>query len=155
MPARLLKSTWPLIGVVHLPALPSSPASSLSMAAVLERAEADAATLLGAGFDGLVVENFGDRPFFPESVEPHTGAATLIVSGTGTGQPADLERAACVRAAVPEARVFLGSGVSVANLPDSVNAAGGAIVGTSIKRDGHIEEPVDAARARELVARRD
>lgn len=51
-----------LLGVVHLPALPSA-ARHQSMAAVLERALADACAYAEGGFDGLVVENFGDAPF--------------------------------------------------------------------------------------------
>ncbi len=63
-----------LIGMVHLLPLPGSPRGR-SMGEVLDRARSDAAALLNAGFDGLVVENFGDAPFFPGQVEPVTVAA--------------------------------------------------------------------------------
>jgi len=52
-----------LIGVVHLAPLPGSPRWGGDMASVVERALADAAALDGAGFDGLILENFGDAPF--------------------------------------------------------------------------------------------
>jgi membrane complex biogenesis BtpA family protein len=51
-----------LLGVVHLPPLPSSPGHR-SMAAVLDAALADARAYAMGGFDGVVVENFGDAPF--------------------------------------------------------------------------------------------
>jgi len=60
--------------MVHLLPLPGSPRFD-GMQAVLDRATRDAETLVAAGFDGLVVENFGDAPFYPGSVEPVTVAA--------------------------------------------------------------------------------
>jgi uncharacterized protein len=52
----------PLLGVVHLPALPSA-ARHRSMAEVLASASADARAYAAGGCDGLVLENFGDAPF--------------------------------------------------------------------------------------------
>ena len=52
-----------LIGVVHLMPLPGSPRWDGSMGAVLERALSDAHGLEDAGFDGIILENFGDVPF--------------------------------------------------------------------------------------------
>jgi membrane complex biogenesis BtpA family protein len=60
--------------MVHLLPLPGSPRAA-PMEVVLERALADAGALLDSGFDGLVVENFGDAPFLPGAVEPVTVAA--------------------------------------------------------------------------------
>ena len=64
-----------LVGVVHLPPLPASPRSSLSIAAIAELVAADAATLATAGFEGIVVENFGDAPFEKGNTLPVTVAA--------------------------------------------------------------------------------
>ena len=47
---------------------------------VLDRAEADANALAKAGFDGVIVENFGDVPFFPDVVPPETIAALTLLS---------------------------------------------------------------------------
>ena len=52
-----------LIGVVHLMPLPGSPGWAGDIGAVIERALADAGALERAGFDGLILENFGDVPF--------------------------------------------------------------------------------------------
>ena len=65
----------PLIGVVHLPALPGSPGYGGDMGAVVERARRDAEAYRGGGAHGLVVENFGDAPFFGATVPAETVAA--------------------------------------------------------------------------------
>lgn len=64
-----------LIGMIHLPPLPGAPRHTLAMTAILERVERDARALVGAGFDALLVENFGDTPFHPEQVPPVTVAS--------------------------------------------------------------------------------
>lgn len=76
---------WPLptrpvcIGMVHLPPLPGSPQGILSMAAIRARAVDEARLLADAGFDGVIVENFGDAPFLAGTVEPHTIAAMAVI----------------------------------------------------------------------------
>ena len=79
MSERGIDTIWPdrppSIGMVHLLPLPGSPSWSGSMAAVLDRAIADAHTLAAAGFDGLIVENYADVPFFAETVGAETVAA--------------------------------------------------------------------------------
>jgi len=65
----------PLIGMVHLGALVGAPRFGNSMRSVVRRAVDDAVTLEHAGFDALLVENFGDAPFFAGAVPPATVAA--------------------------------------------------------------------------------
>jgi uncharacterized protein len=69
-----------LIGMVHLLPLPGSPRFSGKSDQVIERAIADALALEEAGFGGLMVENFGDDPFFPDNVPPVTiaGITTAV-----------------------------------------------------------------------------
>lgn len=69
----------PIIGMVHLQALPGAPQFDGDLAAVLERAVADATALEAGGVDGIMIENFGDTPFYPESVPPETVAAMTRV----------------------------------------------------------------------------
>lgn len=79
-----LESTFgtdaPVIGMVHLPPLPGAPEApddgAAAMEAAVDRAVSDATALDRGGVDGLVVENFGDAPFFPDGVPKHTVAAT-------------------------------------------------------------------------------
>jgi hypothetical protein len=61
-----------LIGMIHLDALPGAPRFSGSLQAVVERACRDATTLEQAGFDAVMIENFGDVPFFADNVPPVT-----------------------------------------------------------------------------------
>jgi len=65
--------------MVHLLPLPGSP-GACPLDEVLARALSDAEVLLDAGFDGLVVENFGDTPFHKDRVEPVTVAAMTRVA---------------------------------------------------------------------------
>jgi membrane complex biogenesis BtpA family protein len=51
----------------------------LSLEAIEDRAVAEARLLHAAGFDGCVVENYGDIPFFKDTVEPVTVAAMTRV----------------------------------------------------------------------------
>ena len=59
------RTGW-LIGVVHLMPLPGSSGWGGDMPVVVERAIRDAGALEAAGFDGLIIENFGDAPFSRE-----------------------------------------------------------------------------------------
>lgn len=63
------------IGVIHLRALPGSPGFEGDIATVASQAARDAETLADAGFDGIIVENFGDAPFEPGPVPSVTVAA--------------------------------------------------------------------------------
>lgn len=68
-----------LIGMVHLQPLPGSPGSTLPLTAVVEAARSDARALAEAGFDALMIENFGDAPFRPGAVDAHTVSAMTVV----------------------------------------------------------------------------
>ncbi len=77
-------------------------------------------------------------------------ADALIVSGSGTGVAADLGDVQRVRRACPKARILLGSGVTVGNAREFMRLADGAIVGTSLKRAGRLDNPVDVKRVAAL-----
>ncbi|MFT3774230.1 MAG: BtpA/SgcQ family protein [Minicystis sp.] len=64
-----------LIGVIHLRPLPESPRYDGDLAGVITSAASDARALAEAGFDGIIVENFGDAPFVPDRVSPVTVAS--------------------------------------------------------------------------------
>ncbi|RLG40167.1 MAG: hypothetical protein DRO05_07015 [Thermoproteota archaeon] len=68
----------PVIGVVHLPPLPGSPLCRQSLEELVERALKDAETLEEGGIDGVLVENYGDKPF-RKKVGPETIATMSII----------------------------------------------------------------------------
>lgn len=77
---QIFKTANPIIGVVHLLPLPTSPGWGGNLKAVIDRAEQEAAALASGGVDGLIVENFFDAPFAKDQVNPAiVSAMTLIV----------------------------------------------------------------------------
>lgn len=245
-------------GMVHLPALPGSPGHIFPMEEIITRAIRDAETLKAAGFDALLIENFGDAPFHPDRVPPASVAAmavvanvvqrvvglpmginvlrndataalgvaaatrasfirvnvhigvmatdqglvsgqahetlrcrrqlgqgiaifadvhvkhatpvsepdivqaakdtayrgladALIVTGRATGDPVDLEDLRKVHEAVPDRRVFVGSGATADTVPELLQYATGVIVGTGVKPRGDPSAPVDLELARSFV----
>lgn len=69
----------PLIGMIHLPALPGAPRSELALDDLVSFAIDEAAKLERAGLDGAIVENVGDVPFYREDVPAVTVAAMAII----------------------------------------------------------------------------
>lgn len=247
-----------LVGMVHLGPLPGAPRYRGDLDAVIAAAVADARTLIDAGFDGLMVENFGDAPFFADDAPKETiaamtrvvgavtalgaptgvnvlrndalgalavaaatgaafirvnvlsgvmytdqgvitgkaaelarlraaiapavavfadvfvkhatpppglsleqatadlwersGADAIVVSGPGTGQAVDRTHVQRVRAAAPQAPLYIGSGADAGSAAELLQVCTGLIVGTAIKFDGITTAPVDPERARALVA---
>jgi membrane complex biogenesis BtpA family protein len=70
----IFSTAKPVIGMLHIPALPGSPRNALGLDAIADRVLADAEALNAGGIDGLMIENFGDVPFYPNDVPPHTVA---------------------------------------------------------------------------------
>jgi len=253
-------SATPLVGMVHLGPLPGSPRFSGSMAEVVDRAVSDAEAILAGGFDGVLVENFGDAPFHPNQAPPETIAGmvraleavarvvprarlgvnvlrndaaaavaiaaagelgffrvnvhagtmvtdqgtlsgeahqtlrsrtrlgadpllladllvkhahppvpveleevaremrgraladVLLLSGRRTGSPPDPTEVERVRKVLPEAPLWIGSGLTLGNATQLLDQATGAIVGTTLHRGRRIEEPIELSRVREFVA---
>src|SRR5262245_9710738 len=59
--------------MLHVPALPGSPQQKLDWQAITDWVMADAQALTGS-VDAWILENFGDAPFYPHRVPPHTVA---------------------------------------------------------------------------------
>jgi membrane complex biogenesis BtpA family protein len=76
---QLFKTRTPIIGVVHLLPLPTSPRWGGSLKAVIDRAEQEATALASGGVDGILVENFFDAPFPKNQVDPAVVSAMTVV----------------------------------------------------------------------------
>jgi len=249
----------PVIGMVHLPALPGAPDYGGDRAAIRERALSDARRLESGGVDAVLVENFGDAPFYPADVPDHVvaeitsvvydvvdavsvpvgvnvlrndgeaalsvaaaagaafvrvnvlagaaatdqgviegaahdllrlreridaqvavcadvdvkhatplddrpigdraadllargGADAVIVSGAATGAETPAADLRDVREAVgDDPAVLVGSGATAETLPDLLDVADGAIVGTALKQGAETTAPVDGERVERVV----
>jgi uncharacterized protein len=62
----------PVIGMLHLPPLPGSPGHRETTGTIIKAVLHDARNLRDGGVHGLMLENFGDAPFFATSVPTHT-----------------------------------------------------------------------------------
>lgn len=76
----LFKSKKPLIACIHLLPLPGSPLYSGSMTAIYDQALHETAIFKKYNVDGLIVENFRDKPFYPGRVPAETVAALSAVT---------------------------------------------------------------------------
>ena len=249
----------PIIGVVHLLPLPGSPMFDGLIDAIIKRALSDASALVKNGVDGLIVENFGDKPFTKNRI-PREGFAlmsiivkrivdsfnvpvgvnvlrndalsamalayasgadfirvnvytdtmvtdqgiiepiawrllsyrralnadvrifadvlvkhakpivdisirdsvktavyrgladALIVTGSETGAPVDIDTLREAKEASGGVPVLAGSGVNLGNVAEILSLADGAIVGTFFKKDGLTENPVDGSRVKKLTS---
>lgn len=119
--------------MVHLRALPGAPGFTGAMSDVVDDAVDRARLLVRHGFSALMVENFGDAPFFADSVPPVTVAAlTACVGAVGDATDAVVgvnvlrndARAAVAVAAATGARF-----IRVNVLSGSMNTDQGPIVG--------------------------
>lgn len=77
---QLFPLPCPLIGVVHLQPLPGAPLWAGDLEAVLRSALDDVEAYLEGGADGLIVENFGDVPFWGDRVPPETVASMARIA---------------------------------------------------------------------------
>lgn len=68
-----------LIGVIHLQALPGTPASTLDIPAIVSNAIDEGRAYRDAGFHGLMIENTHDRPYLNANVGPEIAAAMAVI----------------------------------------------------------------------------
>ncbi|WP_339911767.1 BtpA/SgcQ family protein, partial [Symmachiella dynata] len=69
---QLFTAPKPIIGMLHIPPLPGAPQFGGDVAAIRDHVLRDVDALSAGGVHGLMLENFGDTPFYPGSVPPHT-----------------------------------------------------------------------------------
>jgi membrane complex biogenesis BtpA family protein len=68
-----------LIGVVHLQALPGTPAGKLDIPAITSIAVQEAREYENAGFHSVMIENTHDRPYLKTAVGPEITAAMAVI----------------------------------------------------------------------------
>ncbi len=82
MPSQppLFRSPTPVIGMIHVGALPGTPAHSQNLAAIERQAVAEALLYRDAGVDGLMLENMHDTPYLRGSVGHEITASLSVVA---------------------------------------------------------------------------
>jgi len=75
----LFSSHKPVIGMIHVGALPGTPANSQSVAEIIAQAVREAAVYRDCGVDGIAIENMHDVPYLRGEVGPEIVAAMALV----------------------------------------------------------------------------
>lgn len=81
------------------------------------------------------------------------GADALVISGKATGFATDVSDVLAARRGAPDAPLLIGSGAAVENVADYLPHVDGVLVGTSLKANGRVENPVALERVQAIVQR--
>ncbi len=76
---QLFPQPKPVLGMIHVGALPGTPASRHSIAALIAQAVAEVRLYRDSGVDGMVIENMHDVPYLRGSVGPEIVAAMTVI----------------------------------------------------------------------------
>jgi uncharacterized protein len=79
MLTSLFQNPKPVIGVVHIGALPGTPSGMLTIAEISRQAVREAAIYRDSGVDGLIIENMPDVPYLRGTVGPEIVAAMAVI----------------------------------------------------------------------------
>lgn len=86
-----------------------------------------------------------------QSLAHRSLADAVIVTGEGTGKAPTLEKLAEARAGAGDVPLLVGSGAGAESIREMARSTDGAIVGSALKYDGRVENPVDPDRVRAFV----
>jgi membrane complex biogenesis BtpA family protein len=79
MLTSLFSNPKPIIGMIHVGALPGTPASRQSIDQIVAQAEREAAIYRDCRIDGVIIENMHDVPYLRGSVGPEIVAAMAVI----------------------------------------------------------------------------
>ncbi|NHK31117.1 MAG: BtpA/SgcQ family protein [Asgard group archaeon] len=101
--ALFSNTSKPIIGMIHLPALPGSPKHTLDFDEISSHALSDLNYLIKSGVDGVLVENFHDNPFLKSEIPlltliPFTLLVQRIAQNSTIPVGVNLLRNACEQA---------------------------------------------------------
>src|SRR5882672_9015819 len=77
--AQSFGSPRALVGMVHVGALPGSPAAHHAVEKLVQDAVAEARAYRDAGFTAIAIENMHDRPYLKGGVGPEIAAAMAVI----------------------------------------------------------------------------
>jgi membrane complex biogenesis BtpA family protein len=135
----------PIIGMIHMPALPGAPRHTMDLEALVGFALNEAGILERTGCDACIVENVGDAPFFREHVPPITTAAMAIVTR-------EVKRATKMRVGVNMLRNAGAEALSVAAVADADFVRINVVIGAYVTDQGIIQgNAAELARLRKTL----
>ncbi|HKR02953.1 MAG TPA: BtpA/SgcQ family protein [Pyrinomonadaceae bacterium] len=76
----LFPNIKPVVGMIHVGALPGAPANRLGVGELTERAVEEARLYVAGGVDGIMIENMHDAPYCRGTVGPEVVAAMAVVA---------------------------------------------------------------------------
>jgi membrane complex biogenesis BtpA family protein len=79
MRVDLFANLKPIIGVIHVGALPGAPANTQTVAEITAQAIHEAAIYRDCGVNGIIIENMHDTPYLRGSVGPEIVAAMAVI----------------------------------------------------------------------------
>jgi membrane complex biogenesis BtpA family protein len=79
MLGSLFTKRKPVVGMIHVGALPGTPASSASVSEIAARAVEEARSYLACGIDGVMIENMHDVPYLRGRVGAEIVAALAVI----------------------------------------------------------------------------
>lgn len=79
MLTSLFPNPKPIIGVIHVGALPGAPANRQTVTEITAQAAREAAIYRDCGVDGIIIENMHDVPYLRGSVGPEIVAAMAVI----------------------------------------------------------------------------
>jgi len=88
--ASLFSQPKPVVGVIHVGALPGTPRSSQTVAELVASARREAKVYRESGVDGLIIENMHDVPYLRGEVGPEIVAAMTAIGGEVKSESAAL-----------------------------------------------------------------
>jgi len=132
-----------LVGVIHLPPLPGSPRAEATIASIERTAVREAEMMAQHGFDAIVLENFGDTPFYPGQVPAITIASMAAVGARVVATGIDV----CVNVLRNDAESALAIAVAIGASAIRVNVLTGARVTDQGLVEGRAAELFRARRA--------
>jgi uncharacterized protein len=75
----LFSQAKPILGMIHVGALPGTPAHQQTMAALVAQAVAEARLYRNGGVDGIIIENMHDVPYLRGTVGPEIVAFMTVI----------------------------------------------------------------------------
>lgn len=79
MPQSLFPNSKPVIGVIHVGALPGTPVSERSVTDLIELAVREAQVYRAGGVDGIIIENMHDAPYRRAAAGAEIVAAMAVI----------------------------------------------------------------------------